>query len=317
VCLNSVLVSGSEDGTIRVWDCERGTYESSIRGHTNVVTSVDFSPLSGGISLLASASSDTSVKIWQPSFNASVTASNGGTTSNTLKDDDDDDGSKTKSTETVCKRTLMGHDHTVSCVRFASPSTLVSASRDGTAKLWDTESGFCLRTLHGHDGWVRALSIGSATERQLVATGGQDKTVRLWTLEGSETTPIAVLNGHENVVETICFAQMDGHPVVVSGSRDKTLRVWNLRTMSCETVLDAHENWVRALTTLPGAPNLLCSAGNDRSVLCWDLDERRCIRTLKNVHKQFVVALAICPTHGHLATGSDDSTVKLWDSTSF
>ena len=310
---NSVLVSGSDDGTIRVWDCERASYETTLRGHTNAVTSVDFAPPAGGVSLLASASSDTSVKIWQPSFNA--ISSDEGSSSGVGSASSDD--AATSVAETACKRTLMGHDHTVSCVRFASATMLASASRDGTTKLWDTETGFCLRTLHGHDGWVRSVSVGTTGEHQLVATGGQDKTVRLWALDGSSTTPIAVLGGHENVVETVCFAQMDGQPVVVSGSRDKTLRVWNLRTMTCEVVLDAHENWVRALATVPGVPSFLCSAGNDKSVLCWDLNERRCIRTLKNTHKQFVVALALCPTHGHLATGSDDSTVKLWDAASF
>ena len=304
-------MSGSEDGTIRVWDCERGSYESTLRGHTNIVTSVDFAPPSGGVSLLASASTDTSIKIWQPSFSTE------GTAGESSASEASPSGSSGGSVESACKRTLMGHDHTVSCVKFASPTMLVSASRDGTAKLWDAETGFCLRTLHGHDGWVRAVGVGSTAELQLVATCGQDKTVRLWALDGSATTPIAVLSGHENVVETVCFAQTDGQPVVVSGSRDKTLRVWNLRTMTCEAVLDAHENWVRALATVTGTPNLLCSTGNDKSVLCWDLDERRCIRSLKNTHKQFVVALAFCPTHGHLATASDDSTVKLWDASSF
>lgn len=316
-------MSGSEDGTLRVWDCETGAYETTLRGHTNAVTSVAFAPPANGTALLASASTDTTVKIWQPT-NSTDSSSSG--TSSTPED-------AAAASAAACRRTLLGHDHTVSCVQFAGAHTLVSASRDGTAKLWDAETGFCIRTLHGHDGWVRAVAVGSlapgaagaagaagtaAGARTLVATAGQDRTVRVWAADGSAgAAPVAVLAGHENVVETVCFAEAGGQPVVVSGGRDKTLRVWDLRTMTCAAVLEGHENWVRALAPVPGAPGLVCSAGNDRAVLCWDLAARRAVRTLRNTHKQFVVALAFCPTHGHLATGSDDATVKLWDSSMY
>ena len=309
-------MSGSEDGTLRVWDCETGAYEATLRGHTNAVTSVAFAPPADGTALLASASTDTTIKIWQP------TSSTTSSTSST----DDSTAAATASAEAsaaACRRTLLGHDHTVSCVQFAGAHTLVSASRDGTAKVWDAETGFCIRTLHGHDGWVRTAAVGSAAPgtpgaRQLIATAGQDRTVRVWAADGSAgAAPVAVLAGHANVVETVCFAEAGGQPVVVSGARDKTLRVWDLRTMTCAAVLEGHENWVRALAAVPGAPALVCSAGNDRAVLCWDVAARRVVRTLRNTHKQFVVALAVCPTHGHLATGSDDATVKLWDSSMY
>ena len=74
--------------------------------------------------LLASASSDLSVKIWD------------------LKN-------------YQCSKTLLGHEHTVSAVEFSSHGDyLISVSRDKVMKLWESATGFCKRTFTGHSEWV-------------------------------------------------------------------------------------------------------------------------------------------------------------------
>ncbi|CRK30917.1 hypothetical protein BN1708_015877, partial [Verticillium longisporum] len=89
--------------------------ERTIKGHTNAVLDVDFGGPRGG-TLLASCSNDLTIKLWDPSD------------------------------EYKNIRTLPGHDHSVSCVRFipsgaagapSSGNLLVSASRDKTLRIWD------------------------------------------------------------------------------------------------------------------------------------------------------------------------------------
>lgn len=56
---------------------------------------------------------------------------------------------------------MQGHEHDVSGLAFM-PTTgdlLFSGSRDATIKIWDTNTGFCLCTLKGHEDWIRGLSI--------------------------------------------------------------------------------------------------------------------------------------------------------------
>lgn len=96
-----LLVSGSEDASIKTWDLESGEYERTLKGHTNAVQAVAFNR-SG--SLLASCSSDLSIKLWDFGPNSSA-------------------GKE-------CLRTLRGHDHNISGLVFLPQGDqLVSCSR--------------------------------------------------------------------------------------------------------------------------------------------------------------------------------------------
>ena len=137
----TVVASCSEDTTIKIWDWETGEFEQTIKGHTKSVHDVDFSfdgKLLSKNSLtpkrsycLVSCSSDLTLKVWD-STNAY----------NILK-------------------TLHGHDHTISAVRFIPPrgDLAVSCSRDRTLKVWDVLSGYCVRTIsNAHNDWIRKVS---------------------------------------------------------------------------------------------------------------------------------------------------------------
>jgi platelet-activating factor acetylhydrolase IB subunit alpha len=125
-----------------------------------------------GNTLLASCSSDLTIKLWDPANGYKNT------------------------------RTLPGHDHIVSSVRFIPPgpsgigNLLVSASKDNTLKIWDVTTGFCVKTIEGHTDWPRAV-CPSTDGRYLLSTGS-DKTARLWDISAREPECKVVLVGHEN-----------------------------------------------------------------------------------------------------------------------
>ncbi|CZT04156.1 hypothetical protein WAI453_009603 [Rhynchosporium graminicola] len=283
----SSLASGSEDSTIKIWDWELGELERTVKGHTKAVHDVDFGGPRGG-TLLASCSSDLTIKLWDPSD------------------------------EYKNIRTLPGHDHTVSAVRFVpsgaagSPSSgnlLVSASRDKSLRIWDVSTGYCVKTLRGHADWVRDVSP-SYDGRFLLSTGN-DQTARIW--DASSGEPKATLLGHEHTVECCVFAPPASYAnisklaglkkppptsssaeFVATGSRDKSIRIWDARGTLIKALL-GHDNWVRGLVFHPGGRYLL-SVADDKTLRCWDLEqEGKLVKTLDEAHGHFVSCIRWAP----------------------
>ena len=99
---------------------------------------------------------------------------------------------------------------------------LASGSDDNTVRLWDVETGACVRTLEGHrsDVW----SVCFSPDGRMVASGSDDKTVRLWDVETGAC--VKTLEGHGGGGYSVCFSP-DGKQLA-SGSWDETVWLWLL-----------------------------------------------------------------------------------------
>ena len=123
----------------------------------------------------------------------------------------------------LTRRTLLppspsrsGHEHSVSCVAFLpSGDQLVSCSRDKTIRVWQTETGHCLKTLSGHAEWVRHVAV--SPDGELIASCGQDQSVRIWNWSSGVCT--SVLDGHEHVVECVAWSSARADTTIVAAAR--------------------------------------------------------------------------------------------------
>ncbi|MCA9065824.1 MAG: WD40 repeat domain-containing protein, partial [Planctomycetaceae bacterium] len=98
---------------------------------------------------------------------------------------------------------------------------LASASHDGSAKIWDMESGSVLRTLVAHSGRVNAVSYSHRGDR--IATAGDDTTVRIWDAASGEL--VHTCQGHEWFVYDVQFSPDDSY--LVSASIDESAILWD------------------------------------------------------------------------------------------
>jgi platelet-activating factor acetylhydrolase IB subunit alpha len=283
----SSLASASEDSTIKIWDWELGELERTLKGHTKAVLDLDFGGPRGG-TLLASCSSDLTIRLWDPSD------------------------------EYKNIRTLPGHDHSISSIRFIpsgaagaplSGNTLVSASRDKTLRIWDVTTGYCLKTLKGHTEWVRAVT--PSTDGRWLLSAGNDQIPRLWDATSGEVK-ITFL-GHEHVVECVAFAPGSSYMHLASiagykkppptsssgeflatGGRDKVIRIWDNRG-TCHKTLVGHDNWVRGLVFHPAGRYLL-SISDDKTIRCWDLSQEcKCVKVVDEAHQHFISSIRWAP----------------------
>jgi WD40 repeat protein len=114
----------------------------------------------------------------------------------------------------VEERVLSGHTGGVFGLAFGPGGLLATASLDGTARLWDVDSGEELATLRGHDAPVNQVAVRPDGAR--IATGSEDHTVKVWDpLTGRQ---LLTLYGHEYLVYGVAFSP-DGR-LLASASPD-------------------------------------------------------------------------------------------------
>ena len=160
---------------------------NTLGGHTSYVYGVSFSPDG---KMLASASYDNTVKLWNTATGQVI-------------------------------KTLTGHTNYVWGVSFSPDGKmLASASYDNTVKLWNTATGQVIKTLIGHTSAVHGVSF--SPDGKMLASASGDNTVKLWnTTTGQE---IKTLIGHTNYVWSVSFSP-DGK-MLASASADNTVRLW-------------------------------------------------------------------------------------------
>ena len=160
-----------------------------------------------------------------------------------------------QSTDGSDRVVLRGHEAAVYDVDFSEDGArLVSASEDGTARIWDARTGRQERVLRGHGVGVRSAEFSADGGR--VVTAGADGTVRVWPVGGGAPR---VLTGHQGPVLSAAFNQRGDR--IVSAGQDGTVRIWDAAGGEL-VLLHTHDGSASAATFLPDGRNVL-SAGTD------------------------------------------------------
>ena len=287
---------------------------NTLGGHAKSVNGVSFSPDG---KMLASASADHTVKLWDTATGKEIKTLTGHTSSvNGVSFSPDGKMLASASADHTVKlwdtatgkeiKTLTGHTNEVNRVSFSDDGKmLASASHDHTVRLWDTATGKEIKTLTGHNDWVWGVSFSH--DGKMLASASHDKTVKLWdTATGNE---INTLTGHTKEVWGVSFSPDD--KMLASASNDQTVKLWDTVTGKEIKTLTGHTDWVLGVSFSRDG-KMLASASKDHKVKLWDTVTGKEIKTLTG-HTDQVWAVSFSPDGKMLASASVDHTVRLWD----
>ncbi len=205
----------------------------------------------------------------------------------------------------TCQAIFEGHENFVSAVALSAHGRrAVSGAWDNTIRVWDIETGQCLKVVEGHTNSVTSVALSA--DGRFALSGSYDKTLRLWNLNSGEC--VNVLKGHTDSVESVDLSA-DGR-LAVSGSRDKTVRVWDLKTGECLKVLKGHTDSVESVD-LSADGRLAVSGSDDKTVRLWNLDSGVCLGILEG-HPKEVATVRLSANARHV-TSSCNEQIRVWD----
>ncbi|XP_072619992.1 WD repeat-containing protein 17 isoform X5 [Vulpes vulpes] len=277
----NLLATASFDGTIKVWDINTLTAVYTSPGNEGVIYSLSWAP--GDLNCIAGATSRNGAFIW--------------------------DVKRGKMVQRFNEHGKNG----IFCVAWSHKDSKRIATCSG--------DGFCIiRTIDGkvlHKYKHPAAVFGcdwSQNNKDMIATGCEDKNVRVYYVATSSDQPLKVFSGHTAKVFHVKWSPLS-EGILCSGSDDGSVRIWDYTQDACINILSGHTAPVRGLMWNTEIPYLLVSGSWDYTIKVWDTREGTCLDTVYD-HGADVYGLTCHPSRPFtMASCSRDSTVRLWSLT--
>jgi WD40 repeat protein len=312
------IASGSADRTVRLWDATTGAEVlPPLRGHSEMVTSVAFSPDGTRI---ASGSDDQTIRVWDAASGCTVFA-------------------------------LCGHmDHVLSVVFTPDGRQIISSSTDGSISYWDAFSGSVMH-IHSVEELRWPGQIVVSPDRKMIACGSYG-TIHIWQPDAS-SRGLDIQTGLELILSlaffpdgrhiiaisyyqigtwdvisgtTIwvfdrqkrmcCIALSPNGEQFVIGYLDGMVALWDATSLSSDFPDQRPQNLeklCRAISFSPDGRQIASSYSDDASIHILDAQSGVEMTTLLQGHWGRINSMAFSPCGNRIASGANDTTVRVWN----
>ena len=200
---------------------------------------------------------------------------------------------------------LKGHEAEVRSIAFDSTGErVVTASVDGTARIWEAKSGQTLAILEGHNNAVNSATF--SPDDKSVLTASADGTAVIWDTESARQS--RTLRGHSGGVRAAAFSA-DGRRAFTA-SEDRTVRVWDVSTGEEVKTLRGHSDTVTGVSFTLDSHFILASSSDGTSRI-WDTAEMEPLLILPGICRATYL-----PSISALITAQQDGRVERWEAAS-
>jgi WD40 repeat protein/serine/threonine protein kinase len=237
---------------------------------------------------------------------------------------------------------LEGHDQAVWAIDVSTNCQwLATGSLDQTAKIWDIESGSLLLTLPVN---FPVISLAFSPDSSRLVTTASDATAKVWQLSEEDARVgrpsltyklLLTLAGHLNTVTCVSYSHAGRW--IATGGKDNTARIWDAQSGRLMKILEGHDGWVLDVAFSPDGKRL-ATASVDHTAKIWQIDTGKLLFELSGNTSQtlqadwdwdksgswpsstppstsWILQVAWSPDGKCIATGGQDGTICLWDST--
>ena len=328
---SKLIVSGSEDNTVRIWDFHSRLLRGILKGHSSLVASVAITNDSKSI---VSASADRTIRIWAMYAKQQETILHGHDSDvNTVAISENDkyiiSGSADRTIRiwNLRKRQqdaiFYGHTSAVTCIAITSLSGrfyhltmcsmgithdnkyLIYSKSNGEIYTWEINGYKHCGNPKANGSWVNSIAITS--DDKYIAVGSSDKNIKVFGLY-EDLPEIITMQAH--TAELAFVAITRDNMWMVSCCKDRVVKLWNLKQKRVEATRKAYNSHISSM--------ILTNNGNYFMVGCWDgklsvLNVKEKLKeTLMSGHKNCIRSIAVVYNNKYVVSVSMDMEARVW-----
>jgi len=268
-------LSGSTDGTLKLWHVASGAEKRTLAGHASAVTAVAVS--ADGRRAL-SGSTDGRLKLWDVNSGAMLAV-------------------------------VQAHAKPIRSVAVSADARhALSGAEDGTLKLWDVSSKLPLAIMRGHTGVVSAIAL--SPDAQVALSGGSDDTLKVWDVTSGE--PLREFGAREDAAS---FASLSrSGRLVLSATKQGRVRLWDLASLAQVRSWAAEADGISAAALSPDGLRALTASSDNRgnvALKVWDVASARTLHIF-DAGPDLVTSTTFSRHGLHALSGGMLGTLRLW-----
>ena len=273
----TLLVSGSNDQTIKLWDVQTGGVVRTFHGHTGYVQSVS---ISADCATIVSGSDDCTIKLWDIQT---------GECHHVIEQQNRVDHVRfypldpqclvSVSDDKIWHWNINGHQinpaHNGSCIDFPLDGTQFVSCYGGDIVVQNSSSGGIVAKFHVASGRIRCCCF--SPDGRLIVTASH-QTAHVWDTTSSHPHPIKTFVGHTSAITSLAFSSPSS---LISLSFDKSVKFWEIGSLQAEQAATDQESTSLTSTrivsiTLQAEDGIAISSGLDGVLRTWDISTGLC-----------------------------------------